>query len=109
MVCYHPDKFDDHGHYDSGDLMGMGLICYETSYDNVLLSTRPIATRHGKVVIYREGLLPIESYHLLVRSETLSVSHHFVMFGGHWSCVSGDMMYLISPMTSNSHMIVGSC
>ena len=86
----------------------MDLICYETSYDNVLLSTRPMATKHGKDVIYREGLLPTKSYNSLERSETLSASHHFVVFGGHWSCVSGDMMYLISSMTSHSHMIVGS-
>ena len=86
----------------------MDLICYETSYDNVLLSTRPMPTKHGKDMIYREGLLPTKSYNPLERSETLSRSHHFVVFGGHLSCVSGDMMYLISPMTSHSHMIVRS-
>ena len=55
-----------------------------------------------------------ESYSPLERRERLyggclSVSLHFVMFGGHSCCVSGDMMYLISPMTSHKHMIVGSC
>ena len=31
------------------------------------------------------------------------------MFGIHWSSASGDMKYLISPVTSQEYMIVGSC
>ena len=56
MVCYHPDNIGDHRHCDSGDLMR--LICQVTSYENVLLSIRPMANKHGKVVAYREGLPP---------------------------------------------------
>ena len=35
------------------------------------------------------------------------VSHHLIMFGGHWSNASGNMKYLICHMTSQNHVIEG--
>ena len=35
------------------------------------------------------------------------VSHHLIMFGGHWSNASGNMKYLICHMTSQNRVIEG--
>ena len=36
------------------------------------------------------------------------VTHHFAMFGGHWSSANGDVKYLICHVTSQNHVIGGS-
>ena len=36
-------------------------------------------------------------------------SHHFPMFGGYWSSVNGDIKYLLCYVTSQNHLIEGSC
>ena len=37
------------------------------------------------------------------------VSHNLAMFGDHWSSVSGNTKYLIFHVTSQNHLIEGSC
>ena len=37
------------------------------------------------------------------------VSHHLAMFGDHWSSASGNIKYLIFHVTSQNHLIEGSC
>ena len=37
------------------------------------------------------------------------VSHHFAMFGGYWSSAGGDIKYLICHVTSQKHVVEGSC
>ena len=37
------------------------------------------------------------------------VSHHFAMFGDHWSSASGNIKCLIFHETSQNHLIEGSC
>ena len=37
------------------------------------------------------------------------VSHHLPIFGHHWSSASGNTKYLIFYVTSQNHLIEGSC
>ena len=37
------------------------------------------------------------------------VSHHLAMFCDHWSSASGNIKYLIFHVTSQNHLIEGSC
>ena len=37
--------------------------------------------------------------------QSLVVSHHLVMYSGHWSSASRDMIYLICPIISQDHVI----
>ena len=39
----------------------------------------------------------------------LTESQHIAMFGDHWPSTRGDTMYLIYHMTSQDHLIQGSC
>ena len=36
-------------------------------------------------------------------------SHHLATFGDHWSSASGNIKYLIFHVTSQNHLIEGSC
>ena len=38
-----------------------------------------------------------------------AVCHYFTMFGGHWSSAIGDIKYFICHVTSQYHVIDGSC
>ena len=46
---------------------------------------------------------------LIYEWNPLTVSHHFAIFGGHWSSASGEIAFLICHMSSQDHMIKGSC
>ena len=37
------------------------------------------------------------------------VSHLLAMFGDHWSSASGNIKYLVFHVTSQNHLIEGSC
>ena len=37
------------------------------------------------------------------------LSHHLAMFRDHWSSASGNIKYLIFHVTSQNHLIEGSC
>ena len=41
--------------------------------------------------------------------KSLTISHHFALFSGHWFSVSGDIKYLIYYVTSHNHVVEGSC
>ena len=73
-VCHHP-KSRDHKHCDSG---GMFLICHVSSREHILKG------------LCEFGWKPFR------------VSHQLAMFGDHWYSASGDIKYLIYPVTSNT-------
>ena len=82
-VCYHPDKFGDHVHCESGDMF---LICHVTSPDHTfkgLHITLWVKAFHGKLPPYQVG--------------------------GYWLRASGDIKCLIYHVTPPNHVNKGLC
>ena len=52
----------------------------------------------------------LKSYNVWIYGwKPLLVSHHFAMFGDHWSSGNEDKKYLICHVTSQNHLIEGRC
>ena len=80
-------SLSDHKHCDSEDIK---LICHVTSHEHMF-----------------DGLLKFiggsPSHWVPLCHVTLS--HHFAMFGGHWSIASRDIKHLIYQLTSQNYVI----